>query len=156
VNTYVFAGVAIANILSVSPPMRQPGNICVVCFIIFPRPCLRCCPLPCVQFAVLEIVWLAELLRQQQQHPAAGSSGGSSGSSVFSSIPESVLSDAASWLTFVIQMREAEQLAAIDIGERLLFTVVIVIVIVILIVSQRWNQAGVLSVAASWSTFGFK
>jgi hypothetical protein len=67
-----------------------------------------------MQFAVLEIVWLAELLRQQQQQqPAAGSSG----SSVFSSIPESVLSDAASWLTFVIQMREAEQLAAVDIGK---------------------------------------
>jgi hypothetical protein len=60
-------------------------------------------------------VWLADLLRQQQQQPGGGSS--SSSSSVFSHIPESVLSDAASWLTFVIQMREAEQLAAVDIGE---------------------------------------
>jgi hypothetical protein len=67
---------------------------------------------------VLEIVWLADLLRQQQQQPGGSSgSSGSSSSSVFSVIPESVLSDAASWLTFVIQMREAEQLAAVDIGE---------------------------------------
>lgn len=70
-----------------------------------------------MQFAVLEIVWLADLLnRQQQQQPSAA--GGINGSSsVLSSVPESVLSDAASWLTFVIQMREAEQLAAVDIGE---------------------------------------
>lgn len=61
---------------------------------------------------MLEIVWLADLLKQQQEQP-----GGSSSSSVFSHIPESVLSDASSWLTFVIQMREAEQLAAVDIGE---------------------------------------
>ena len=73
-----------------------------------------------MQFAVLEIVWLAELLRQQQQQPAAGSNG----SSVFSSIPESVLSDAASWLTFVIQMREAEQLAAVDIGKWFCYLIV--------------------------------
>jgi hypothetical protein len=63
-----------------------------------------------LQFAVLEIVWLADLLKQQQQQQPGSSS-------VFSHIPESVLSDASSWLTFVIQMREAEQLAAVDIGE---------------------------------------
>lgn len=72
------------------------------------------CSVDTLQFAVLEIVWLADLLRQQQQPQPGGNS--SSGSSVFSHIPESVLSDAASWLTFVIQMREAEQLAAVDIG----------------------------------------
>lgn len=63
---------------------------------------------------MLEIVWLGDLLQQQQQSQP----GGSSSSSVFSHIPESVLSDAASWLTFVIQMREAEQVAgACNIGE---------------------------------------
>jgi hypothetical protein len=70
---------------------------------------------------VLEIVWLGDLLQQQQQQQQQQQSqpgGSSSSSSVFSHIPESVLSDAASWLTFVIQMREAEQVAgACNIGE---------------------------------------
>jgi hypothetical protein len=64
-------------------------------------------------------MWLADLLtKQQQQQPAAGSSSSSSSSSsVFSSIPESVLSDAAAWLTFVVNQRQAEQVAAAGVGE---------------------------------------
>jgi hypothetical protein len=78
---------------------------------------LACCLLLLLlQFAVLEIVWLADLLTsKQQQQP------GSSSSSVLSLVPESVLSDAAAWLTFVIQQGQSEQLAAVPIGERCSF-----------------------------------
>jgi hypothetical protein len=72
-----------------------------------------------LQFAVLEIVWLADLLtskQQQQQQQQPGSANGSSSSSVLSLVPGSVLSDAAAWLTFVIQQGQSEQLAAVPIG----------------------------------------
>lgn len=62
-----------------------------------------------VQFAVLEIVWLADLL-------LTAKSSSSSSSGVLGSVPESVLADAASWLTFVIQQGQSEQLAAVPIG----------------------------------------
>lgn len=68
-----------------------------------------------VQFAVLEMVWLADLL----QSSSSSSGGSSSSSGLLSCIPESVLSDAASWLTFVIQQGQAEQLAAVPIGKGL-------------------------------------
>eukprot|EP00878_Enallax_costatus_P005871 GHUV01006159.1.p1 GENE.GHUV01006159.1~~GHUV01006159.1.p1 ORF type:complete len:513 (+),score=160.68 GHUV01006159.1:14-1552(+) len=64
-----------------------------------------------VQFAVLEIVWLANLLNSSS---SCGS--GSSSSSVLGCVPESVLADAASWLTFAIQQGQSEQLAAVPIG----------------------------------------
>ncbi|KAF6265753.1 ubiquitin elongating factor core-domain-containing protein [Scenedesmus sp. NREL 46B-D3] len=74
-----------------------------------------------VQFAVLEIVWLADMLSSkqqllQQQQQLGGVNNSSSSSSVLSLVPESVLSDAAAWLTFVIQQGQSEQLAAVPIG----------------------------------------
>lgn len=56
-----------------------------------------------LQFAMLTLSWLAHLLKEQ---------GSTSDSSVFSSIPESVLGDAASWLTFVVRQQQADQLTA--------------------------------------------
>jgi hypothetical protein len=66
---------------------------------------------------VLEIVWLADLLTSRQQQPQPGSANSSSSTSVLSLVPGSVLSDAAAWLTFVIQQGQSEQLAAVPIGE---------------------------------------
>lgn len=70
-------------------------------------PLILCCPCLLVQFAVLEVVWLAELLLNKQQQQSG---------SVLAAVPESVLADAAAWLTFVIQQGRSEHLAAVPIG----------------------------------------
>jgi hypothetical protein len=63
------------------------------------------------QFAMLTLSWLAHLLRSGDAS-AAGARGSSGSSSLFGSIPESVLGDAASWLTFVVRQQQADQLTA--------------------------------------------
>jgi hypothetical protein len=69
-----------------------------------------------LQFAVLEIVWLADLLTSKQQQQQQPGNTNSSSSSVLALVPGSVLADAAAWLTFVIQQGQSEQLAAVPIG----------------------------------------
>lgn len=70
------------------------------------------------QFAAVEIMWLADIVgRQQQQQQHVSNAGSSSSSSPLDLVPDSVLADAAAWLTFVIQSGESEQLAAVPIGE---------------------------------------
>lgn len=57
-----------------------------------------------LQFVVLELLWLADLLQRGQNE-------------AFGLIPEYVVGDAASWLVFVIRHGQAEMLASVDIGE---------------------------------------
>eukprot|EP00879_Flechtneria_rotunda_P009788 GHRR01010238.1.p1 GENE.GHRR01010238.1~~GHRR01010238.1.p1 ORF type:complete len:402 (+),score=186.96 GHRR01010238.1:50-1207(+) len=69
------------------------------------------------QFVVLEILWLADLVTSSKQlMQQAGSNSRSTAGSMLACIPESVLGDAAAWLTFVIKQGQAEQLAAVPIG----------------------------------------
>ncbi len=65
--------------------------------------------------------WLSHLITSGQANAAAAAgatqqSAQQPSSGALADVPESVLADAAAWLTFVIQQGQAEQLAAVPIG----------------------------------------